>query len=89
MRDAHRKAADQHELAGHAHRPVAKHPERGNSAAGSWHSERTPKRQVILLLLVIGSLALLAVPAKGQSLPDSKDASGAVANTTPAQPDLP
>jgi hypothetical protein len=41
------------------------------------------------LLLVIGSLASPAVPAKGQSRPDSGASSRAGANTTPAQPDLP
>jgi len=89
MHGAHRKATEQQELAAHAHRPGAEHHEKGNSAAGSWYSERALKHQVILFLLVIGSLAPLAVLAKGQSLPDSKDSSGAVANTTPAQPDLP
>jgi len=39
-----------------------------------------------LLLLVIGNLAALTVPAKAQPLPDS---SSAIASTIPAQPALP
>ena len=40
MHDAHRKAAEQHELAAHAHRTAAEHNERGDPEGGSWHSER-------------------------------------------------
>lgn len=37
---AHQQAADQHELAAQAHRTAAEHNEKGDGAAGSWHSER-------------------------------------------------
>ena len=40
MRDAHRKAAEQHELAAQAHRTAAEHNEKGNGVAGSWHTQR-------------------------------------------------
>ena len=40
MKDAHRKAAEQHELAARAHRTAAEHNEKGDEAMGSWHSQR-------------------------------------------------
>jgi hypothetical protein len=40
MHDAHGKAADQHELAAHAHRTAAEHHEKGDNEAGSWHAQR-------------------------------------------------
>jgi len=40
MHDAHRKAAEQHELAGRAHRTAAEHNEKGEDEAGRWHAER-------------------------------------------------
>lgn len=40
MQDIHRKAAEQHELAAHAHRTAAEHNEKGDDEAGRWHSER-------------------------------------------------
>ena len=40
MHDARRKAAEQHELAAHAHRTAAEHSEKGEDAEGIWHSER-------------------------------------------------
>jgi hypothetical protein len=40
MHDAHRKAAEQHELAARAHRTAAEHNEKGDLDEGSWHSQR-------------------------------------------------
>jgi len=40
MHDAHRKAAEQHELAAQAHRTAAEHNEKGDYTAAIWHSER-------------------------------------------------
>jgi hypothetical protein len=40
MHDAHRRAAELHELAAHAHRTAAEHHEQGNHEAGNWHAER-------------------------------------------------
>jgi hypothetical protein len=40
MNDAHRKAAELHELAARAHRTAAEHNEKGDGAGGRWHSER-------------------------------------------------
>ena len=40
MHEAHRKAAEQHELAAQAHRTAAEHNEKGNGVAGSWHTQR-------------------------------------------------
>jgi hypothetical protein len=40
MHDAHRKAAEQHELAASAHRTAAEHNEKGDNEAGKWHAER-------------------------------------------------
>jgi hypothetical protein len=38
--DTHRQAADQHELAAHAHRTAAEHNEKGKNELGNWHVER-------------------------------------------------
>jgi hypothetical protein len=40
MHDAHRKAAEQHELAARAHRTAAEHNEKGEHVEGKWHAER-------------------------------------------------
>jgi hypothetical protein len=40
MHEAHRKAAEQHELAAEAHRTAAEHNEKGGFTAAVWHSER-------------------------------------------------
>jgi hypothetical protein len=40
MHDAHRRAAEQHELAAHAHRTAAEHNEKGDQGAALWHAER-------------------------------------------------
>lgn len=40
MHDAHRKAAEQHELAARAHRTAAEHNEKGDPDEGSWHSQQ-------------------------------------------------
>jgi hypothetical protein len=40
MNDAHRKAAEQHELAADPHRTAAEHNEKGDDTGGRWHSER-------------------------------------------------
>jgi hypothetical protein len=40
MQDTHLRAAQQHELAAHAHRTAAEHNEKGDDEAGRWHSER-------------------------------------------------
>jgi hypothetical protein len=40
MHEAHRKAAEQHELAAHAHRTAAEHNEKGDYTTAIWHSER-------------------------------------------------
>jgi hypothetical protein len=40
MHEAHRQAAEQHELAARAHRTAAEHNERGENDMGDWHSER-------------------------------------------------
>ena len=40
MNDLHRKAAEQHELAAHAHRTAAEHNEKGDYSTAIWHSER-------------------------------------------------
>jgi hypothetical protein len=40
MHDAHRKAAEQHELAAHAHRTAAEHNEKGDHATAIWHADR-------------------------------------------------
>jgi hypothetical protein len=38
--DAHRRAAEQHELAAHAHRTASEHNEKGDDEGGRWHAER-------------------------------------------------
>lgn len=40
MNDAHRKAAERHDLAADAHRTSAEHNEKGNYTLEMWHSER-------------------------------------------------
>ena len=40
MHEAHRKAAELHELAAQAHRTAAEHNEKGDHTAGEWHLER-------------------------------------------------
>jgi hypothetical protein len=40
MHDAHRKAAELHELAASSHRTAAEHNEKGDYSAAVWHSER-------------------------------------------------
>lgn len=40
MHDTHREAAEQHELAAHAHRTAAEHSEKGDHITAFWHSER-------------------------------------------------
>ena len=40
MHDAHRKAAEQHELAARAHRTAAERNEKGDDEEASWHSQR-------------------------------------------------
>ncbi len=40
MLEAHRKAAEQHELAAKAHRTAAEHNEKGTDEGGKWHAER-------------------------------------------------
>ena len=40
MHEAHRKAAEQHELAASAHRTAAEHNEKGDYETGQWHALR-------------------------------------------------
>jgi hypothetical protein len=40
MHQLHREAAEQHELAAHAHRTAAEHNEKGDNPTGNWHVER-------------------------------------------------
>ena len=40
LNQAHRRAAEQHELAAHAHRTAAEHNEKGEGDAATFHSER-------------------------------------------------
>ena len=40
MHDLHRRAAEQHELAAHAHRTAAEHNEKGDNETGNWHAQR-------------------------------------------------
>jgi hypothetical protein len=40
MHEAHRKAAEQHELAAQAHRTAAEHNEKGDYPEAGWHLER-------------------------------------------------
>ena len=45
MHDLHRRAAEQHELAAHAHRTAAEHNEKGDNEAGTgMRSERLSTR---------------------------------------------
>ena len=88
MHDAHQKATAQHGLAAHAHRAAAEDDEKGDRAAGSWHSERALKRRMMLWLLVVANFAALPMLAQAQSPPDPGNSSQTVASTTPAQPDL-
>jgi hypothetical protein len=66
----------------------------GNLLGGKWHHRLAKDldmkmRRVMLLVLLVAGLAGLPVPAKAQSLADSRDSSGTtVASTAPAQPDL-
>jgi hypothetical protein len=39
MHEARRKAAEQHQLAAHAHRTAAEHNEKGDYRAAIWHSD--------------------------------------------------
>jgi len=39
-REAHLRAAEQHNLAAQAHRTAAEHNEKGDQAGESWHSQR-------------------------------------------------
>jgi hypothetical protein len=40
VHEAHRQAAENHELAAQAHRTAAEHSRKGNYAVGVWHAER-------------------------------------------------
>lgn len=40
MQEAHRKAAEQHELAARSHRTAAEHNEKGDQEGASWHAQR-------------------------------------------------
>jgi hypothetical protein len=40
MHELHRQAAEQHELAAHAHRTAAEHNEKGDNPTGNWHAIR-------------------------------------------------
>ena len=40
MHEIHRRAAEQHELAAHAHRTAAEHNEKGDNETGNWHAQR-------------------------------------------------
>jgi hypothetical protein len=40
VHQTHREAAEQHELAAHAHRTAAEHNEKGATDAAIWHLER-------------------------------------------------
>jgi hypothetical protein len=40
MNDAHRNAAELHDLAARAHRTAAEHNEKGDNETGNWHSKR-------------------------------------------------
>jgi hypothetical protein len=39
-RDAHIRAAEEHERAATAHRTAAEHNEKGDGTEGNWHAER-------------------------------------------------
>jgi hypothetical protein len=38
--NAHRRAAEQHELAAHAHRTCSGNNEKGDNETGNWHAQR-------------------------------------------------
>jgi hypothetical protein len=40
VHQTHRQAAEQHELAAHAHRTAAEHNEKGENDPAAWHLER-------------------------------------------------
>lgn len=40
MHETHRRAAELHELAAHAHRTAAEHNEKGDNTTAGWHAER-------------------------------------------------
>jgi hypothetical protein len=40
MHESHRRAAELHELAAHAHRTAAEHNEKGDFSGVVWHAER-------------------------------------------------
>jgi hypothetical protein len=40
MHEAHREAAEKHEMAARAHRTAAEHNEKGDNESGNWHSQR-------------------------------------------------
>lgn len=40
MHETQRRAAEQHELAAHAHRTAAEHNEKGDNETANWHAER-------------------------------------------------
>jgi hypothetical protein len=40
IQSLHRKAAEYHDLAAHAHRTAAEHNEKGDNEAHNWHLER-------------------------------------------------
>ena len=40
MHEEHRRAAELHELAAHAHRTAAEHNEKGDRTAADWHAAR-------------------------------------------------
>jgi hypothetical protein len=40
MHDSHRKAAEYHDLAAHAHRTASEHNEKGDHESGAEHSRR-------------------------------------------------
>ena len=40
MHEEHRRAAELHDLASHAHRTAAEHNEKGDLTGAIWHSER-------------------------------------------------
>lgn len=40
MHEEHRQAAEQHELAAHAHRTAVEHNETGDLISAAWHAQR-------------------------------------------------
>jgi hypothetical protein len=65
MHEAHRKAADQHELAARAHRTAAEHNEKGETEAATWHAERALEYSTQAY-----KLAKEAHPKSGQMAPN-------------------